>query len=54
MPGGTGLSKKMLWTDLVVPSLSHEIALATELKAACRGGPGYAKIENISAGASQA
>ena len=44
---------KKLWTDLVVPSIHHEIALATELKAACRGGPAYSEIENISACASE-
>ena len=44
---------KKLWTDLVVPSIHHEIALANELKTACRGGPAYSEIENISACASE-
>ena len=37
----------------MVPSIHHEIALANELKAACRGGPAYSEIENISACASE-
>ena len=45
---------KKLWLNLVVPAIDNEIALATELKSACRDGYGFGEIKNISAGASGA
>ena len=45
---------KNVWLNLVVPAINNEIALATELKAACKDGVGFNEIKNISAGASGA
>ncbi len=42
---------KRMWQELVVPAVGNKVALASDLKAACKSGKAFTEIKNISAGA---
>ena len=42
---------KRMWQELVVPAVGNKVALASDLKKACKAGKAFEEIENISAGA---